>query len=62
MRMRPYIKSKDFEHIAHWVDDERSHALWCANNFPYPITKDAFHSFFGQNCGRMDCHHFCSNR
>lgn len=45
MRMRPYIKSKDFEHIAHWIDDERSHALWCANNFPYPVTKDAFHSF-----------------
>lgn len=45
MRLRPYIKSKDFKYIAGWIDDERSHALWCANNFPYPITTEAFHSF-----------------
>ena len=45
MRLRPYIKSKDFEHIAGWIDNERSHALWCANHFPYPVTAEAFHSF-----------------
>lgn len=45
MRLRPYIKSQDFQHIAGWIDNERSHALWCANNFPYPITETAFHSF-----------------
>lgn len=45
MRLRPYIKSKDFKYIAGWIDDERSHALWCANNFSYPITTEAFHSF-----------------
>ncbi len=45
MRLRPYIQSKDFKYIAEWIDDERSHALWCANNFPYPITAEAFHSF-----------------
>ena len=32
MRLRPYIQSKDFKHIAGWIDNERSHALWCANN------------------------------
>ena len=45
MRLRPYIKSKDFKYIAGWIDNERSHALWCANNFPYPITAEAFHGF-----------------
>ena len=45
MRLRPYIKSKDFKHIAGWIDDERSHALWCADHFPYPLTAEAFHGF-----------------
>lgn len=45
MRLRPYIKSKDFQHIAGWIGNERDHALWCANNFPYPVTAEAFHSF-----------------
>lgn len=45
MRLRPYIKSQDFQHIAGWIDNERSHMLWCANNFPYPVTAEAFHSF-----------------
>lgn len=45
MRLRPYIQSKDFKYIAEWIDNERSHALWCANNFPYPMTMETFHSF-----------------
>ena len=45
MRLRQYIKSKDFKHLAGWIDNERDHALWCANNFPYPMTAEAFHSF-----------------
>ena len=45
MRLRPYIKSKDFKYIAGWIENERNHALWCANNFPYPITAEAFHVF-----------------
>lgn len=45
MRLRPYIKNKDFKFIAGWIDNQRSHALWCANNYPYPLTADAFHSF-----------------
>ena len=45
MRLRPYIPNKDFEYIAGWIDNERSHALWCANNFPYPVTAQTFHSF-----------------
>ena len=45
MRLRPYIKSVDFKYIAGWIDNERSHALWCANNFPYPLTAEVFHAF-----------------
>ena len=45
MRLRPYIPNKDFKYIAGWIDSERKHALWCANNFPYPITAQTFHAF-----------------
>lgn len=48
MRLRPYIKSKDFKYIAGWIDNERNHALWCANNFPYPVTEEAFHNFLNK--------------
>lgn len=27
MRIRPYIPSKDYEYVAKWVDDERTHAF-----------------------------------
>ncbi len=45
MRLRPYIPSKDFKYLAGWIDNERDHALWCANNFPYPVKEQAFHNF-----------------
>ena len=44
MRIRPYIESKDYEYLAKWIDDEKIHALWCANLIPYPITKENIHS------------------
>lgn len=48
MRLRPYIARKDFEVIAGWMDNERSHALWSANSFPYPVTEESFHSFLAK--------------
>ncbi len=45
MRLRPYMASRDFKYIAGWIDNERNHALWCANNLPYPVTAEAFHAF-----------------
>lgn len=45
MRIRPYIPNKDYETLSKWVDDERTHAFWCANRLPYPITKKSFHDF-----------------
>ena len=43
MRIRPYEPDRDFTKISHWVNDERTHALWCAGRFPYPLSADSFH-------------------
>lgn len=40
MRLRPFIADKDFDYLPKWVDDERVHALWCANIIEYPLNKD----------------------
>lgn len=45
MRIRPYIPNKDFEYLSKWIDSERTHALWCANQLPYPVTQKSFHDF-----------------
>ena len=42
MRLRPYIHTKDFDSVQKWINDERVHALWCANLIPYPLTADEF--------------------
>ncbi len=43
MRLQPYIANRDFNYVAKWIDNERDHALWCANNFPYPLMWESFH-------------------
>lgn len=45
MRIRPYIPDKDFTFVSTWIADERTHSLWSANRFPYPITPESFHNF-----------------
>lgn len=45
MRIRPYIPDKDYEYLSKWIDDERTHAYWCADRLPYPITPESFHDF-----------------
>ena len=42
MRLRPYIPEKDFEAVQNWVNDERVHAMWCANLIQYPLEKNNF--------------------
>lgn len=49
MRIRPYIPDKDYEYISKWIDNERTHALWCANLLPYPMTKKSFHDLLDRN-------------
>lgn len=42
MRLRQYIPSVDASEICDWVNvNERVHALWCANRFPYPLIEDS---------------------
>ena len=49
MRIRPYIESKDYKYLEKWIDSERIHALWCANQIPYPVSKEGFHDLLGKN-------------
>ena len=49
MRIRPYIPNRDYEYIARWIDNEKTHAFWCANRLPYPVTPESFHDFLEKN-------------
>lgn len=40
MRLRPYISDCDYEYLEKWIQDERVHALWCANLISYPISRE----------------------
>ena len=42
MKLRPYRGGEDFDRIAAWIADERTHALWCAGRFPWPLTPEGF--------------------
>ncbi len=42
MRLRPYIPETDFDIIRGWITDPRTHALWCANRFAYPLSGENF--------------------
>lgn len=42
MLLRPYIPEKDFDIIRSWISDQRTHALWCANRFEYPLSGKNF--------------------
>ena len=39
MELRKYDPERDFEIIKNWIDDERTHAMWCANLFEYPLNR-----------------------
>lgn len=41
MQIRPY-RQADFDTIRRWFRDARTHALWCANRFPYPPEPEGF--------------------
>ena len=36
MTIRPYRHEQDFALLAAWSTDRRTHAMWCADRFPYP--------------------------
>ncbi|MCH5259286.1 MAG: GNAT family N-acetyltransferase [Lachnospiraceae bacterium] len=50
MHLRPYNEQTDFIQITKWIQDERTHALWCANFLSHPLYEDEFHNYlFEQN-------------
>jgi len=49
MRLRPYISSIDYDYLQRWVDNERTHALWCANRIPYPMTSGELQEFLDKD-------------
>lgn len=44
LRLRNYDPDRDFAEIASWFSDERTHAMWCANRFSYPLKQEDFES------------------
>lgn len=42
MRLRPFIPEIDFDVIRNWINDPRTHALWCADRFEYPLSQKNF--------------------
>lgn len=49
MRIRPYLPDKDYKYLSGWIGDEKTHAFWCANLLPYPITQRSFHDLLEKN-------------
>lgn len=41
VKLRAYDHGRDFDVLAAWVTDARTHALWCANRVPYPASSHA---------------------
>lgn len=40
MKLRLYNALSDYVFLQNWINDERIHALWCANLIPYPMTSE----------------------
>lgn len=49
MRIRPYIPAKDYEYLSKWIDNERTHAFWCANLLPYPLAPESLSELLKKN-------------
>ena len=48
MHLRNYNEQTDFIHIVHWISDERTHALWCANLLSYPLSEEGLHKYLAE--------------
>ena len=52
MRLRPYLNELDYKYLEEWVNDERVHALWCANLIPYPLSKESVNAVLEKDAGK----------
>lgn len=55
MRMRPYISARDYEYLAKWIGDERTHSLWSAELIPYPMTEESLNSVLERDAKERGC-------
>lgn len=59
MHLRFYNEQTDFIHITKWIQDERTHALWCANLLSYPLSEEELHNYLIEHnlkfCSQSQC-------
>lgn len=56
MRLRGYIEEIDFPLLAEWTGEEKTHTLWCAGRFDYPLNRDNFRELLRKNGAEwQDC-------
>jgi len=56
MRLRHYISALDFDRIKTWITDERTHAMWCANRFSFPLSREDFDNVLREHAEKYgDC-------
>ena len=58
MRLRPYFGRLDYKYIAEWVNDERTHGLWCGNLMPYPMSEESLEALLEKDAREWDGHGF----
>ena len=42
MKLSEFILDRDFDKIKNWIEDERTHAMWSASRFAFPLEKENF--------------------
>lgn len=45
MKLREFVLAEDFRALESWINDERTHALWCANRMRYPLDMEDISDF-----------------
>lgn len=48
MNIRPYVPG-DFDAVSEWITDERTHAMWSANRFRFPLQREDFEQTLEQH-------------
>ena len=51
MILRNYIPGTDFNKIQNWIEDERTHFMWCAGRFAYPLERENFENTLASMTG-----------
>ena len=46
MKLTAFDPDRDFDRIKDWITDPRTHAMWCGNNFAFPLEKENFKEVF----------------